>query len=387
MLLSLFFTILSCSEDYTLNSTNDSNVVAEVSSLEIRPGINMVSIEGKIDDSNVSEVKIYWDNKSQSITVPVIHEDEENSFATEINDLDEKLHIFEVQSIDNEGNSSELISGGAKVYGDTYLNAIKNRDIIASELKYSVLNFDFNEIPLTTGILGTEIIYTNDQDEEVELFNKTNNTNIKINDFKSGSTLKYRTAFKYSPVALDTIYTEYTNHKPFVVPILQNSSAPYLEGEYDGKRWGTLAAPWITNDAAKNHNGYGGWNGKNNSDMFNIESGWGAPAITNGKVYQTINLDPATYQLKVTISATNLNATDEGGSYIVIAKGNGLPDVETLTTASETLGFERIAGARVYYVEFTVTETADISFGELTTQSSAGRYCNINSWELLHVQK
>lgn len=385
MLLSLFFTILSCSEDYTLNSTNDSNVVAEVSSLEIRPGINMVSIEGKIDDSNVSEVKIYWDNKSQSITVPVIHEDEENSFATEINDLDEKLHIFEVQSIDNEGNSSELISGGAKVYGDTYLNTIKNRDIIASDLKYSVLNFDFNEIPLTTGILGTEIIYTNDQDEEVELFNKTNNTNIKINDFKSGSTLKYRTAFKYSPVALDTIYTEYTNHKPFVLPILENAAVPY-KAEAAGSRWGNLGAPWITNEAAKNHAGYGGWDQKN-GNIFNLESGWGAPAITNGKIYQTINLDPATYQLKVTVTATNHSLSDDGGAYLIITSGNGLPDIENLNTASEVLGYERIGSVKVYYVEFTVTQTSEVSFGELTTQSTAGRYCNIKSWELLHVQK
>lgn len=385
MLLTILFTVLSCNEDYTLDSSNDSNVVAEVSALEIRPGINMVSIEGKIDDANMSKVKIYWNNKSQSVTVPIDHDGEENSFATEINDLDEKLTIFEVQALDEEGNSTEIVSGGAKVYGDIYLNSIENREIIASNLKFSELNFEFNQIPLTTGILGTKIIYTNDQDEEVALFNKTNNTKITIRDFKSGSTLKYRTAFKYSPLALDTIYTDYNNHKPFVLPILENAAVPYI-AEAAGSRWGTLAAPWITNDAAKNHAGYGGWDQKN-GNIFNLESGWGAPEITNGKIYQTINLDAATYQLKVTVTATNLNDTDDGGSYFVIAKGSGIPDVEALTTASETLGYERITGVREYYVEFTVTETSDISFGELTTQSSAGRYCNIKSWELLHVQK
>ncbi|HJR99770.1 MAG TPA: DUF4998 domain-containing protein, partial [Flavobacterium sp.] len=95
--MSLFLTILSCDDDYSMYSSNNgSNTATEISSLEIRPGINMVSIEGKLDDANMSEVKIYWDNKSQSVTVPVTHEGEENSFATEINNLDEKLHIFEI---------------------------------------------------------------------------------------------------------------------------------------------------------------------------------------------------------------------------------------------------------------------------------------------------
>lgn len=385
IILSLFLTISSCDDDYSMYSSNNgSNTATEISSLEIRPGINMVSIEGKLDDANMSEVKIYWDNKSQSVTVPVTHEGEENSFATEINNLDEKLHIFEILTVDSDGNNTELASGGAKVYGETYLSSIENREIVTSELKYSLLNFTFNPIALTTGILGTEIIYTNDQNEEIAIFNSTNNTKIAISDFKSGSTLKYRTAFKYSPLALDTIYTDYTNHKPFVLPILQNAAVPYI-AEEAGSRWGNLGAPWITNDAAKNHGGYGGWDQKN-GNIFNLESGWGAPEIVNGKVYQTISLEPATYQLKVTVTATNHSLADEGGAYFVISSGNGLPDVEDLNTATGVLGYERIESVKVYSVEFTVAQASEVSFGELTTQSTAGRYCNIKSWELVHVQ-
>lgn len=387
ILLTLLLSIMSCESDYLIESNNNKNnalALGELKSLVIRPGINMASIEGVIDDPNVTEVKIYWDNKSKSITVPVNNNGDASTFMTQIDNLQEKLYVFEAQTFDSHGESSRIISGGAKVYGSSYLAKTVNRTIVSSQLKESDLNFVFNSLPLDSGILGTEIIYKNTEGKEIEIFNSTNKTKINIADFKSGSTLKYRSLFKFSPLALDTIYTEYTNHKPFVLAELQNASAPYLKAEYDGKRWANLAAPWITNDAAKNHNGYGGFNGKNN--LFNMESGWGAPAITNGKIYQTIELDPATYQLKVTISATNLNDTDDGGGYIVIANGNGLPDVENLTTATEVLGSERITAAKVYYVEFTVTQTSDVSLGELTTQPDSGRYCNINSWELLHVQ-
>lgn len=378
--LTLFFSIMSCKSDYIIDSPNKETFnTNKLKTLVIRPGINMVAVEGVIDDPNVTEVKIYWNNKLDSLTIPVVSKD---TFLTQIDNLEEKLYIFEVQMVNDKGATSKIVSAGAKVYGDVYLEQIKNRSVVSSKLDDNNLKFSFNPLTLNTGILGTEIIYTNTADEETTLFKSTNKTEVIIPDFKSGSTLKYRSSFRYSPLALDTIYTEYTTHKPFILPKLQNSSAPYELAEYDGKRWGNLGAPWVTNEAVKNHSGFGG----SDKNVFNIESGWGAPEVTNGKIYQSIELDPATYQLKVTMSETNLNDTDDGGSYIVIADGVGLPDVENIAAATEVLGYERINGAKVYSVQFTVDVTSNISFGELTTQSAVGRYGKITSWELVHVQ-
>jgi hypothetical protein len=215
----------------------------------------MVSVEGVIDDPNVTELKFYWNNKVESLSVGV---NNKNTFVTHKNNLQEKPYIFEVQMFDNQGESSEIVSGGAKVYGFIYLAEIGNRNIVISQLKNSNLNFVFNTLLFSSGILGTEIIYTNTKGKEITFFNNTNKTKLNIFDFKSGSTLRYRSAFKNSPLALDTIYTEYTNHKPFVLPKLKNASVPHQVAEYDGSRWGNLGAAWITNDAAKNHNGFGG---------------------------------------------------------------------------------------------------------------------------------
>jgi archaellum component FlaF (FlaF/FlaG flagellin family) len=94
--LSLFFIVLSCSSDSLYESTNNEPLaLGELKSLVIRPGLNKVSVEGVINDQNVSEVKIYWKNKTKSITVPVTNNGTENTFATEIDNLKEGFYIFE----------------------------------------------------------------------------------------------------------------------------------------------------------------------------------------------------------------------------------------------------------------------------------------------------
>lgn len=104
-----------------------------------------------------------------------------------------------------------------------------------------------------------------------------------------------------------------------------------------------LAEPWITNDAVKIHNGYGGWD-EWNGNIFNVESGWGAPAITNGKIYQVVEeVQPSTFVLNVNILNTNHQPTDEGGAYFIVVKGEGLPDVEELESSPEVLGYKEFS--------------------------------------------
>ena len=71
LFVSLVLGVLSCgSEEYPdVNKYDES--LGEVKSFVVRPGLNMVLIEGVIDDPNISEVIIHWDNQAESVTVPV----------------------------------------------------------------------------------------------------------------------------------------------------------------------------------------------------------------------------------------------------------------------------------------------------------------------------
>lgn len=378
--LTVAFGIFSCEKDdyqSLLNNNKDSSL-GEFQSLVIMSGQNRVLVKGVVKDPNVSELSISWDNKTDSVVVPVSNPSEEDTLRKEIGDLEEGLHVFEVRTFDAQGNSSEVVSGGAEVFGSSYISSLENRPLLSSMLIDSTLNVDFGLMDLSTGVIGTEFTYENTAGETQQLFLDVNKDNLNISDFNSGSTYKYRTAFIPAAMALDTIYTDYTSVTPFQFPVLKNASN-FEAAEVNG-RWGILAE-WNTNEAIKNHDGYGGWDSKNG---FNVESGWGAPAIVNGKIYQSVTAGPADYTLNVEFNANNYSESDEGGYFIVIAKGDGLPDVEDIPTAPEVLGYQRVTSSDMSYnIDFTVDEMAIISVGIVTIQDDSGRYGPIRSFEIL----
>ncbi|AVR45599.1 hypothetical protein C7S20_10155 [Christiangramia fulva] len=377
ILLTLILTlgIFSCEkDDYDSLLNNNASKVGKVQSLIIMSGQNRVLVEGIIEDPNVSQVSISWDN-TDSIMLPVNAQD---TIRKEIGNLEEGLHVFNVKTIDANGNSSEVVSAGAEVFGSNYINSLVNRPLESSMLIDSTLEVSFGMIDKTTGVIGTEFIYEDTSGETEKLFLDVNRNNLNVTDFNSGSTYKYRTAFIPSTLALDTIYTDYASVTPFQFPVLKNASS-FEASEVNG-RWGILA-DWITNDAIKNHDGYGGWDSRNG---FNVESGWGAPSIVNGKIYQTVTAGPTDYTLEVVFNANNYSESDEGGYYIVVAKVEGLPDVEDIPTAPEVLGYERVTSSNMTYdIDFTVDETTLISIGIVTTQDDSGRYGPIKSFEIL----
>jgi hypothetical protein len=380
LLLTLVISTSSCEEeDYPLVLDNNEQAsLGELEFLEIRSGNNRVLVEGVVKDPSVSEVKIFWNDGANSIVVPVNASSETDTIHEIIEDLEEKMYIFEAQTFDEAGNSSKIVSGGAEVFGSSFANNAGNRQVVSSALRDSLLEVTFNLVDRSSGIIGTEFSYEKTSGMDHELFLQPEENSLSIPDFKSGSGFRYRTLYIPSLMAIDTVYTDYAEFTPIPLPQLKNASAPFEAAEASG-RWGTLAE-WTTNEAIKNHGGYGGWDANNG---FNVESGWGAPAIVNGKIYQTVTAAAADFALQVEFNAHNYSEEDEGGFYIVIAKGDGLPDVENLATAPEVLGYERVIGGVMNYsVEFTVVEMTEISIGIVTTQGDSGRYGPINSFEI-----
>jgi hypothetical protein len=381
LLIALVISASSCEEeDYPLLLDNNQQAsLGELESLEISSGNNRVLIEGVVKDPNVSEVRIFWNDRSNSIVVPVSGSAEADTIREVIDDLEEKLYIFEAQTFDDAGNSSKIVSAGAEVFGSSFANNAGNRQVVSSALRNSLLEVTYSLADRSSGIIGTEFLYEKASGEEHELFLEPEQNSLSIPDFKSGSSFSYRTLYIPSLMAIDTVYTDYDEYTPIALPQLKNASAPFEAAEASG-RWGTLAE-WNTNEAIKNHGGYGGWDANNG---FNVESGWGAPAIVNGKIYQTVTAAAANFTLHVEFNAHNHSEEDEGGYYIVVAKGDGLPDVENLATAPEVLGYERvIGGVMSYSVEFTVDDDmTEISVGIVTTQDDSGRYGPINSFEI-----
>ncbi|MCG9972842.1 DUF4998 domain-containing protein [Christiangramia crocea] len=380
--------IVSCSEDnkdYLKYVENGETLyLAKVDSLEVFPGKNRVKIEGLIiGDPKVSEVRVYWNGQKDSVVVPIERTQGTDMFSKVIDGLEENVYNFQFRTFDDQGHKSIMESVTAEVYGDRYITTLFNRPIEKSVLIENDLAINFAAMDLSSGVIGSEVKYTTTAGTQNSVFLDIDDSVLDISDYENGSTFSYRTAFLPIETAIDTFYTEFEEIKPIPTPVLGNAAVPFIAAEADG-RWGTLGEPWITNDAAKTHNGYGGWD-EWNGNIFNLESGWGSPDIINGKIYQIVMVEePATYQLKVSLMNNNHLPEDEGGKYIVVAKGDGLPDVENITTASEIMGYKRILeGTTEYTVEFTTEEEmSEISVGLISTQIG-NKFSNILSWEII----
>lgn len=400
ILLGSILSIFSCtSADEYLKFTEGGAIsyVGKIDSLKFFPGRNRVKIEGFIiSDPKVAELRVYWNTKKDSVVVPVNRTSGVDAVSTIIENLPENIYNFEVKTFDAKGNSSVSQSVNAQTYGERYQASLTDRKIVSSKLSSNLsLTIDFAVMDLTTGAYATEVVYTDKFDVEHTVTVPVATKQIVMADYKIGSQFKQRSLFLPAPTSIDTFYTPFVSKEPQVIDLtymIKNNKRPFVASSFSG-RWGTLA-DWTTNAACKNHGGYGGIDFGccgNPPQTINLESGWGAAIITNGKIHQTITLEAGTYIFNALMlaSGTGINSgyTLADYVYLAVAKGNTLPDSSggTLETNPATLGFKRIEKTMSpdsAVITFTLTQSTEISLGISTTQGNE-RYGHFLSFNLV----
>ena len=196
-----------------------------------------------------------------------------------------------------------------------------------------------------------------------------------LKDYKSGTKFSYRSLFMPDTMSIDTFYTAY-EEQGVLADIsgmyLKNTGTPIQYSSWDGSRWG-IPADWITNDAVRNANGYGGFEMRSGVGFLSMEAGWGLPAVENGKIYQTITLPAGNYALEIDLGANG----SAGTKYLVVAEGNELPDFAAIS--SQSLVYATVASGEV---SFGLPETTTISLGFVCNLPGNGEYCKIGAVRL-----
>lgn len=393
-LLILFFAV-ACSddmEDYKkFTEGGEISYTGKIDSLKILSGRNRVQVKGLIiSDPKVSEVRVYWNSHKDSVSIPISRTNGTDTISKIISDLEENIYNFEVVTLDDEGNSSIVVNETAQVYGERYQNTLRNQPVSSETLIGPNLTINFAEADRSSGIIGNEIKYPTTSGEQNEVFVPLDSLDFTIHDFQSGEEYTYRSVFLPEPMAIDTFYSGYNSSVPVPEitkpPYFKNAKAPF-ETDVDGGRWDILS-DWVTTDPVMNHDGYGGvdsWNGS----VMAMESGWGAPKIVNGKIYQTLVLDPGTYFYTIDFNDGNLDGNGDQ-VYMSVAEGTALPDVENVETSSNILAFQQLKNVKwsKQTIMFTVDEVMQISIGiEATTQDGYDKFFRINSFELNKVSQ
>jgi len=171
------------------------------------PGNGRIKFQVLLSDPNISECRVYWNFKQDSVVVPVDkNEKGTDTISFLIGDLEEDRYDFSIFTIDKEGNFSLGLDTAAEVYGEKYISGLVNRGVINGELLAGNPRIFWLD-PIDTTALGVEVAYKNEKGQPKTLFVPIDEEVTKINERPIGDSIQIRTLYLPEPLAIDTFYS------------------------------------------------------------------------------------------------------------------------------------------------------------------------------------
>lgn len=349
-----------------------------VDSVKTFSGDGRVKIQGLLlSDPKIVNVAAIWNDYRDTLMLDIVRSAYADTIMFEINNLEENTWNFILKTYDVDGNTSVPVYATGQSYGNRYKATLSNRYLSTPIYESGVLNAEWADGDYLTGLIGSEFIYTNTNDEEVVLWKDPTSSNNKlaIVDYKKGTDVSYRSLFVPDETCVDTFYTEFIKEqvlslKNVTSSYLKNHSSPIKYATFDGSRWGT-PADWVINDNIKTTTSglYGGYELRSGVGCISMEAGWGLKACTNGKIYQTVTLPAGEYRFQINLTSNG----SAGTKYMVVAAGNELPDFNDV--ASDAIVFADIT---TKIVSFRLNQETEVSIGFVCNLPGAGEYAKIN---------
>jgi len=111
---------------------------------------------------------------------------------------------------------------------------------------------------------------------------------------------------------------------------------------------------------------------------------WGIANVTNGKIYQTVNLQPGKYVLNIDVGyATDPTCADAFG---VVARGETIPDYTLVTSSADVLGYSNLMANQrtVISLAFAMTSVSPVTIGIVYNTHSLYETIGV-PWSELHI--
>ena len=207
-------TLLSCSkwDDYKKYTANGEIIyTGKLDSVKAWSGKNRVRITGKFNtDPKITAVKIFWNNKMDSLVYEV-----KGGVAANVFDqtfpMPESVTTFTVYTYDVDGNKSVPVYVVGKSFGDTYRRTLSNRFITSlvytSASDSTTINWD---AALSTAV-QTEVKYPkNPTGDTVMVITPAKDSRTALPGFNyQTSKFTYRTIYMPDSTSIDTFATQY----------------------------------------------------------------------------------------------------------------------------------------------------------------------------------
>lgn len=202
--------LIACSEmDATykdLIKDGETKYPGRADSVQTMPGNERIKLAWWLSaDPSVTSVKIFWNNKRDSLEVPVTYKGEPQKMSVIIENLTESKHNFIINTYDDAGNRSVMVEVQGEAFGPIYESSLMNRPVLDLRLVDYMGYIEWGNVQNS---IGTKLIYLNKLGSENTLFIPFEENITVISDIKPGSQIQYRTMYLPDPTAIDTFYTD-----------------------------------------------------------------------------------------------------------------------------------------------------------------------------------
>ncbi len=269
LFVSVFMILLSCSD---MNDVHDPYLrngeiiyIGRVDSALVLPGKERFVLRYWITDPRAKELKIFWDEKRDSLVVPIPEHKSTDSIdvwvGDEVSPVSEGSYTFQLVSTDGEGLSSVNFDQIGNVYGSMFQATLTNRF-----LKETTYEPDSNRLTITWGNptsirdIGVEMTYfEGDEQKVIKVLNEDGFQTVLENySVEKGAT--FRTMYLPEENAIDTFFSASS-----AIEIIQNVAlnkptvaSSFLREGFEGSNAvdGIIssASRWITvSDAGLEH--------------------------------------------------------------------------------------------------------------------------------------
>lgn len=355
-------------DDYKKYIDEDKIYPQKPDSLITRPGKNRIQLEWTMSDPKVTSYKILYsqEGKMDSITVPVNggHSYANDTIKVIIDNLIESNCIFYVKSYDGLGNSSLTTETEEMVYGENYERTLLNRTLINKAFDNDGLHLRWYPATDDTEI-GVEITYTDNFENLKTVFIADSIVSNTISDFNVNYPFSYRTKYLPTPTAIDTFNSSLDEDQITFASELVNAESPFQitdRGWWFDNRFGDIYG-WTANQAAAQNGTVD--NAAQYALVFWSWPGYSPSAgITNGKIYQTLQLSAGTYSFVITVQYTSI-LYNSFKQYIAANKGVALPDVNFVETdaLSWTLIGPGLGNGSILKCDFKLDDPSIVTIG------------------------
>lgn len=100
--------------------TPETRYAGSPDTIKVFSGRERLILNFRLTDASVTSIDLYWNNKSDSLILPVVMDAVPKVFNVEIDNLPESTYSFEVITHDNKGNKSIVSRAIGRTYGNAY---------------------------------------------------------------------------------------------------------------------------------------------------------------------------------------------------------------------------------------------------------------------------